>query len=61
MKKKQIVEDLKSGKGVLAKHGSWGLYCIKEDGSVGHCYAGRINPKTAELLIKENPAWEAKR
>lgn len=61
MRKSEIVKDLQNKKGILALHGTWGLYQIKEDGSIGHCYEGRINPKTAESLIKENPSWGVSR
>lgn len=57
MKKADIRKDLESKKGILSYHGTWGMYLIREDGSIGHCYAGRINPKTAKALINENPNW----
>lgn len=60
MKKADIVKDLESKKGILYFHGTWGLYLIREDGSIGHCYAGRINPKTAESLRNENTEWAVK-
>lgn len=61
MKKADIVKDLESKKGILSLRGTWGLYTIKEDGSVGHCYAGRISPKTAMALVEKNPSWAVKK
>jgi len=57
MNKSEIERDLKNGKGVLAKHITWGMYFLHEDGSIGHCYAGRINPKTAEDFILVNEKY----
>ena len=59
MDKSGIEKDLKRGKGVLAKHITWGMYLLLDDGSIGHCYAGRINPKTAESLILANEEYGA--
>ena len=61
MKKSDIVKELEEGRGVLAKHGTWGLYLLRPDGTVGHCYAGRVNPKTAEELVAKNPSWGARK
>lgn len=58
MKANELKKELMKKRGILVKHaGVWGLYFLLPDGSIGHQYAGKINPRTAEKLIKENNKW----